>query len=80
VKVKVTVGEVEITVTDADYTPRQVTALLHKAASIAVALGASAPEPEPEHKGAAAGFTAHLELDPERNLEPDLSEWFEEAP
>jgi hypothetical protein len=80
VKVKVTVGEVEITVTDADYTPRQVTALLHRCASIAVALGASAPEPEPEHKGAAAGFTAHLELDPERNLEPDLSEWFEEAP
>jgi predicted nucleotidyltransferase len=81
VKVKVTVGEVEITVTDADYTPRQVTALLHKAASIAVALGATAAvEAEPEHKGAAAGFTAHLELDPERNLEPDLSEWFEEAP
>jgi hypothetical protein len=80
VKVKVTVGEVEVTVTDADYTPRQVTALLHRCASIAVALGASAPEPEPEHKGAAAGFTAHLELDPERNLEPDLSEWFEEAP
>ena len=79
-KVKVTVGEVEVTVTDADYTPRQVTALLHRCASIAVALGASAPEPEPEHKGAAAGFTAHLELDPERNLEPDLSEWFEEAP
>jgi hypothetical protein len=80
VKVKVTVGEVEITVTDADYTPRQVTALLHRCASIAVALGASAPEPEPEHKGAAAGFTAHLELDPERNLEPDLADWFEEAP
>ena len=79
-KVKVTVGEVEVTVTEADYTPRQVTALLHRCASIAVALGASSPEPEPEHKGAAAGFTAHLELDPERNLEPDLSEWFEEAP
>ena len=79
-KVKVTVGEVEVSLTDVDYTPRQVTALLHKCASIAVALGASAPEPEPEHKGAAAGFTAHLELDPERNLEPDLSEWFEEAP
>lgn len=80
-KVKVTVGEVEVTVTDADYTPRQVTALLHRCASIAVALGATAtPEPEPEPRSAAAGFTAHLELDPERNLEPDLSEWFEEAP
>ena len=77
-KVKVTVGEVEITVTDADYTPRQVTALLHRCASIAVALGASTPDAEPEPKGAAAGFTAHLELDPERNYEPDLSEFFEE--
>ena len=79
-KVKVAVGDVEVTVTDIDYTPRQVTALLHRAASIAVALGASSPEPEVETKAAAAGFTAHLDLDPERNLEPDLSEWFEEAP
>lgn len=79
-KVKVAVGDVEVTVTDIDYTPRQVTALLHRAASIAVALGASSPEPEVETKTAAAGFTAHLDLDPERNLEPDLSEWFEEAP
>jgi hypothetical protein len=80
VKVKVAVGDVEVTVTDIDYTPRQVTALLHRAASIAVALGANNPEPEVETKTAAAGFTAHLDLDPERNLEPDLSEWFEEAP
>lgn len=78
-KVKVTVGEVEITVTDADYTPRQVTALLHKCASIAVALGdTSSPDPEPEPRTAATGFTAHLDLDPERNYEPDLSEFFEE--
>lgn len=80
-KVKVTVGEVEVSLSDVDYTPRQVSRLLNSVASIAVALGATvAPEPEPEPRGAAAGFTAHLELDPERNLEPDLSEWFEEAP
>ena len=80
-KVKVTVGEVEVSLSDVDYTPRQVSRLLNSVASIAVALGATVtPEPEPEPRGAAAGFTAHLELDPERNLEPDLSEWFEEAP
>lgn len=81
-KVKVTVGEVEVSLSDVDYTPRQVSRLLNSVASIAVALGASAPEPEPEPepRGAAAGFTAHLELDPERNLEPDLADWFEEAP
>ena len=80
-KVKVTVGEVEVSLSDVDYTPRQVSRLLNSVASIAVALGATVtPEPEPEPRGAAAGFTAHLELDPERNLEPDLAEWFEEAP
>lgn len=80
-KVKVTVGEVEVSLSDVDYTPRQVSRLLNSVASIAVALGATVtPEPEPEPRGAAAGFTAHLELDPERNLEPDLADWFEEAP
>ena len=80
-KVKVTVGEVEVSLSDVDYTPRQVSRLLNSVASIAVALGATVtPEPEPEPRGAAAGFTAHLELDPERNLAPDLQEWFEESP
>lgn len=78
-KVTVSVGQVEVTVSGVDLTPRQVSGLLHKVASIAVAMGdASGSEPEPEPKPAAAGFTAHLDLDPERNLEPDLSEWFED--
>ncbi len=78
-KVKVTVGEVEVTLHGVDLTPRQISAFVTKCASIAVALGdTSTPDPEPEPRTAAAGFTAHLELDPERNLEPDLSEFFEE--
>jgi hypothetical protein len=79
-KVKIAVGDVEVTLSGVDLTPRQVSALVTKAASIAVAITASAPEADPEPRTVAAGFTAHLELDPERNLEPDLSEWFEEAP
>ena len=78
-KVKVTVGEVEVSLSDVDLTPRQIAALINRCASIAVALGISSGEEEPETKHP-LGFSAQLELDPERNLEPDLSEWFEEAP
>jgi len=80
-KVKVSVGDVEVTLHGADLTPRQVSALVTKCASIAVALSdTSTPDPEIEPRGAAAGFTAHLELDPERNLADDLADWFEESP
>ena len=78
-KVKVTVGEVEVTLSDVDLSPRQIAALINRCASIAVALGINTSEDEPETKHP-LGFSAQLELDPERNLEPDLSEWFEEAP
>lgn len=78
-KVKVTVGEVEVSLSDVDLTPRQIAALINRCASIAVALGISNSEEEPETKHP-LGFSAQLELDPERNLEPDLSEWFEESP
>lgn len=78
-KVKVTVGEVEVSLSDVDLTSRQIAALINRCASIAVALGISSGEEEPETKHP-LGFSAQLELDPERNLEPDLSEWFEEAP
>ena len=78
-KVKVTVGEVEVSLSDVELTARQIAALINRCASIAVALGISSSEAEPETKHP-LGFSASLELDPERNLEPDLSEWFEEAP
>lgn len=74
--VKITVGEVSVRLTDVAYSPRQVLALLRQSASIAVAITAS----EPESERPAFGFSAHMELDPERNVEPDLSEWFEDSP
>lgn len=77
-KLKVAMGDVEVTVHGMDLTPRQVSALVTKVASIAVALGQVGEADEA--KPTATGFTAHLDLDPERNLGEDLSEWFEEAP
>jgi hypothetical protein len=75
-RVKITVGEVEVTTQGVDLTYRQMTAMLTRCASIALALNVG----EPEGKPAATGFTAHLDLDPERNLAEDTSEWFEESP
>ena len=73
-KVKVAVGDVELALEGVDLTPRQITAFVVKCASIAMALTG---EEEAEAK-AALGFTAHLELDPERNLVEVDPDWFEE--
>lgn len=74
-KIKVAVGDVEIRLEGVELTTRQIYGLIHKAGSIAVALGIS---DEPEEPKTPIGFSASLELDPERNYEPDLSEWFED--
>ena len=76
-KVKVTVGEVEVSLSDVNLTPRQIAALINRCASIAVALGISPSEDEPEAKHP-LGFSAHMELDPERNSIDIDPEWFEE--
>jgi hypothetical protein len=73
-KVKVTVGEVELSLEGVDLTPRQISGFIVKCASIAMALTG---EEEAESK-ATLGFTAHLELDPERNLVEVDPDWFEE--
>ncbi len=77
-KVKITVGSVEIKTEGLEMSQRQISTLLAKAAAIAVAVDVVAEHEEP--KSTPIGFSATLELDPERNVEPDLSEWFEESP
>jgi len=73
-KAKITVGDVEIELNGLDLTPRQVTALLKRAASVNLAMQV---EDEPETKPP-LGFSAQVELDPERNI-PDVDpDWFEE--
>lgn len=76
-KIKITVGSVELTIDGMDLTKRDIGRLLRTAASIALAVDT---EETPEETKQPMGFAAHMELDPERNLEPDLSEWFEESP
>ena len=78
-RVKVVAGEVEVTLSGVDLTPRQVSALVAKVAGISVALAQAGPEMETEQR-APIGFSAHIDLDPERNLGEDLSDWFEESP
>lgn len=77
-KIRVSVGDLEIRTDGLDLTKRQVVDLLRELAGIAVLLSGSSSE-ETEARQL-IGFTAHLELDATRNVEPDLSEWFEESP
>ena len=78
-KVKISIGAVELELDGLDLTRREIHHLLRSCGSIAVAIEESTPSEEPEPKPP-VGFTAHIDLDPERNYEPDLSEWFEESP
>jgi hypothetical protein len=75
---RITVGEVDIR-TDIALTVRQIRQLLMDAAGVAAALTA-APAVEETPERPALGFTAHLELDAERNAGEDLADWFEESP
>ena len=77
-KIRISIGELEVRTDGVDMSKRQVVDLLREMAGIAVLLsGSSSDENEARQL---IGFTAHLELDPGRNDEPDLSEWFEESP
>ena len=75
-KVKVAIGDVEVTMSGVDLTPRQISAFITRCASVALAM----QQTDETETARAVGFTAHLDLDPERNLAEDTSEWFEEAP
>lgn len=79
-KVRITVGDLEIRTEGLQLTKRQLVNLLREMAGIALVTGAAAAPADDVDSRAAVGFTAHLELDPQRNDEPDLSEWFEESP
>ncbi len=73
-RAKITVGDVEIELDGLDLTARQVTALLKRAASVNLAMQV---EEETETK-TPMGFSAQVELDPERNT-PDVDpDWFED--
>jgi len=77
VKIKITVGAVEVDLDGLDLNRKQLQDLLESCGSIALAVEAGSDEDE--HKQP-IGFSASLDLDPERNYEPDTSEWFEDSP
>jgi hypothetical protein len=63
-KVRVTVGPVEIRIDGLDITERQVRRLLDQAGQIAGSLLDNSPEPAEEERPA-VGFTAHIERAPD---------------
>jgi|GEM_PF-4538663 len=79
-KVHITVGVVSVEMLDIDLSKRQIAQLLQQAGKIAIELVADATDSEATSSGQPLGFTAHLELDPDRNSSEDMSEWFEESP
>lgn len=73
-KIRITIGDVDMRADGLDLTVAQLRNLTRLAASIALALPGSPPEID--SNPAPIGFTANLE----RNTEPlvDFSEWFED--
>ena len=67
-KVTIAIGGVEVTVSGVDMGVAQVRSLMRHAASIALALPRDEPDTEisVEPERHPLGFTAHVELDPER--------------
>jgi hypothetical protein len=73
-KIRITVGGVELRCDGLEMTKRELTNLLQSVASVALAV-APDPEPEPDPK-TPIGFSAHIER--AEPVEDDYSEFFEE--
>ncbi len=76
-KVRITVGEVELRTEGLDLTARQVNAMLKRAALIAAGLSIAAAHTEDEPK-APIGFSASVERLPEDIPKEDISWYFDE--
>ena len=73
-KIRITVGGVELRCDGLEMTKRELTNLLQSVASVALAV-APDPDPEPDPK-TPIGFSAHIER--AEPVEDDYSEFFEE--
>jgi len=73
-KIRITVGGVELRCDGLEMSKRELTHLLQSVASVALAV-APDPEPEPDPK-TPIGFSAHIER--AEPVEDDYSEFFEE--
>jgi hypothetical protein len=80
-KVRITVGEVDVRLDGLDLTPREVRALMRHAAGIALAVTPDTPiavDVDVEEPRTSVGFTAHLELDSARHDPPAMPWWDDE--
>lgn len=77
-RVRITVGEVEVRLDGLELTTREIRALMRHAAGIALAVDTSKDVTiDVEEPRSSLGFTAHLELDPNRH-EPPAAPWWDD--
>lgn len=77
-RVRITVGEVELRLDGLELTPREVRSLMRHAAGIALAV--DTPKDitvDVDEPRSSLGFTAHLELDAGRH-EPPSAPWYDD--
>jgi|694.fasta_scaffold03440_40 hypothetical protein len=78
-RVRITVGDVELRLDGLELTPREVRALMRHAAGIALAVAPETPVAvDVEEPRSSLGFTAHLELDTARHDPPSMPWWDDE--
>lgn len=77
-KVSLVIGGVEVTLSGVDLTLRQVKDLMRSAGSIALALPRDTDMVLEPERGNPIGFTASIDLDPERRDPPSLPWWDDE--
>ena len=75
-RIRITVGDLELRTDGIDLTKKDIRALMRQMVGYAAALNAAQPGEEKEQPP--LGFTSHIERAPD--IVQDLSEWFEEAP
>ena len=77
-KVSLVIGGVEVTLSGVDLTLRQVKDLMRSAGSIALALPREPDATLEVDKGHPIGFTASIDLDPDRRDPPSMPWWDDE--
>ena len=75
-RIRITVGDLELRTDGIDLTQKDIRSLMRQMVAYSAAL-ASSTQPE-EKETSPIGFAAHIERAPD--VVEDLSEWFEEAP
>jgi hypothetical protein len=76
-RIRITVGEVDIRLDGHELTHRQLRDLMRQATTHALTLNLTQKPDEPEPTSSSLGFTAHLDLDATRH-EPPAPPWYDD--